>query len=230
MKNWFWKKTDQHAKKKCHGSGFQGKFVSWSGRIWYCKRIISKELSGTAYNSQVLLRGLTWLVWLLVEWLRGNWRHCNRWFAESHFKIKTSPVLKNCCYCSLLHCVQLLWPHGLYPTRLLCPWDFPGKNTGVGCHFLLQGIFLIQGSNLPLLCCRWILHHWATREGPFYILTHKRKIETNYFHLLGIVVQFNWSQSYVHFLVIFHNPVHKIIVTLSHKTLKLSTLLIKSNE
>ena len=28
------------------------------------------------------------------------------------------------------------------PTRLLCPWDFPGKNTGVGCHFLLQGIFL----------------------------------------------------------------------------------------
>ena len=36
-------------------------------------------------------------------------------------------------------------------TRLLCPWDFPGKNTGVGCHFLLQGIFLTQGSNLCLL-------------------------------------------------------------------------------
>ena len=34
-----------------------------------------------------------------------------------------------------------LQPHGLQPTRLLCPWDFPGKNTGVGCHFLLQGIF-----------------------------------------------------------------------------------------
>ena len=31
-----------------------------------------------------------------------------------------------------------LQPHGLQPTRLLCPWDFPGKNTGVGCHFLLQ--------------------------------------------------------------------------------------------
>ena len=161
MKNWFWKKTDQHAKKKCHGSGFQGKFVSWSGRIWYCKRIISKELSGTAYNSQVLLRGLTWLVWLLVEWLRGNWRHCNRWFAESHFKIKTSPVLKNCCYCSSLHRVQFLWPHGFYPTRLLCPWDFPGKNTGVGCHFLLQRIFPTQGSNPGCLHCRWILYCWA---------------------------------------------------------------------
>ena len=35
-----------------------------------------------------------------------------------------------------------LRPHGLQPSRLLCPWDFPGKNTGVGCHFLLQGIFL----------------------------------------------------------------------------------------
>ena len=35
--------------------------------------------------------------------------------------------------------------------RLLCPWDFPGKNTGVGCYFLHQGIFLTQGSNLCLL-------------------------------------------------------------------------------
>ena len=34
---------------------------------------------------------------------------------------------------------------------LLCSWDFPGKNTGVGCHFLLQGIFLTQGSNPHLL-------------------------------------------------------------------------------
>ena len=32
-----------------------------------------------------------------------------------------------------------LWPHGLQPARLLCPWDPPGKNTGVGCHALLQG-------------------------------------------------------------------------------------------
>jgi len=41
-------------------------------------------------------------------------------------------------------CVQ---PHGLQPTRLLCPWDSPGKNTGVRCHALLQGIFPTQGSN-----------------------------------------------------------------------------------
>ena len=43
--------------------------------------------------------------------------------------------------------VRLLQPHGLQPTRFLCPWDFPAKNTGVDCHFLLQGIFLTQDSN-----------------------------------------------------------------------------------
>ena len=41
-----------------------------------------------------------------------------------------------------------LRPRGLQPARLLCPWDFPGKNTRMGCHALLQGIFLTQGSNL----------------------------------------------------------------------------------
>ena len=40
---------------------------------------------------------------------------------------------------SLSH-AQLLQPHGLQPTSLLCPWDSSGKNTGVGCHFFLQGI------------------------------------------------------------------------------------------
>ena len=38
-----------------------------------------------------------------------------------------------------------LQPHGLQPARLLCKWDFPGKSTGVGCHFHLQGIFPTQG-------------------------------------------------------------------------------------
>ena len=48
-----------------------------------------------------------------------------------------------------------LWPHGLsiQPTRLLRPWDSLGKNTGVGCHIFLQGIFLTQGLNPDLLHC-----------------------------------------------------------------------------
>ena len=49
-------------------------------------------------------------------------------------------------------------PQGLQPTRLLCPWDFRGKSTGVGCHFLLQGIFPTQGWNPGVLHCRQILY------------------------------------------------------------------------
>jgi len=49
-----------------------------------------------------------------------------------------------------------LQPRGLSPTRLLCPWNSLGKNTGVGCHFLLQGIFPTQELNLCLLH----LLHW----------------------------------------------------------------------
>ena len=51
-----------------------------------------------------------------------------------------------------------LQPHELQPTRLLCPWDSLGKNTGVGGHALLQGIFPIQGVILHLLYCRQFLY------------------------------------------------------------------------
>ena len=52
-------------------------------------------------------------------------------------------------------------PHGLQPTRLPCPWASPGKNTGVGCHALLQRIFPTQGSNLGLPCCLRFFTVWA---------------------------------------------------------------------
>ena len=54
------------------------------------------------------------------------------------------------CACMLRSSVMFnsMQPHGLQPARLLCPWNFQGKNNAVGCHFLLQVIFLTQGSNL----------------------------------------------------------------------------------
>ena len=52
-----------------------------------------------------------------------------------------------------------LRPLGLQPARLLCPWDSAGRNTGVGCHFLLQEIFPAQGSNLHLLLGRQTVYH-----------------------------------------------------------------------
>ena len=58
-----------------------------------------------------------------------------------------------------------LRPHGLSPTRLLCPWDSPGKNTGMGCHSLLQRIFPTQGLNPGLSYCRQILCHLKHQES-----------------------------------------------------------------
>ena len=62
-----------------------------------------------------------------------------------------------------------LQPHGLQPTRFLCPWDFPGKNTGVGCHFLLQEICPTQGLNLGLPCCRQTLYR-LNHQGSLLLL------------------------------------------------------------
>ena len=55
------------------------------------------------------------------------------------------------CVCVCVNCSVIsdsLQPHGWYPTRLLCPCDSPGKNTGVGCHSLLKRLFPTQESNL----------------------------------------------------------------------------------
>ena len=67
------------------------------------------------------------------------------------------PVI--CCCLVAKSCPTLLQPRGQQPTTLFCPWDFPGKNTGGGCHLLLQQIFLTQGSNPCLL-------HWQADSSP----------------------------------------------------------------
>ena len=59
-----------------------------------------------------------------------------------------------------------LQPHGLQPLRLLRPWDFPGKSTGVDCHFLLHGIFPSQGLNPGLLHCRQTLYPLSHQGSP----------------------------------------------------------------
>ena len=65
-------------------------------------------------------------------------------------------------------------PHGLQPTRLLHPWDSPGKNTGVGCHFLLQRHSLVPLNFLPLKWYR--LHIWGCRyfsqQSWFQLVSH----------------------------------------------------------
>ena len=65
------------------------------------------------------------------------------------------------CYCFLVSKLYLilLGSNGLYSTSFLCSWEFPGKNTRVDCHFLLQGFFSTQGSNTCLL-------HWHVDSLP----------------------------------------------------------------
>ena len=79
------------------------------------------------------------------------------------------------------------WSHGLQPTRILCPWNFPGKNSAVGSHSLLKGIFPIQGSNPDLPHCRRILYH----------LSHQGRMPAKCSMNANIVInnQKYWAQS-----------------------------------
>ena len=94
---------------------------------------------------------------------------------------------------------------GTVATRLLCPWNSPGKNTGVGCHSLLQGIFLTQGSNLGLLHCRQILYRlrhyytWAevisVQFSSFQSLSHVRLFATPWIAAHQASLSITYSQS-----------------------------------
>ena len=70
-------------------------------------------------------------------------KHIAKWQAQN--------LIAACCLVTKL-CRTLLWPHGLWPTRLLCPWDSSGKNTGVGCHFLLQCMKVKSESEVAQSC------------------------------------------------------------------------------
>ena len=84
------------------------------------------------------------------------------------------------CVCSDTSVVSYsLWPHGC--ASLLCPWDSTGENTGVGCHALLQGIFMTQGLNLHLLCllpCKQILYLLSSSMSIVEFSDWSRKMET----------------------------------------------------
>ena len=86
-----------------------------------------------------------------------------------------------------------LWPHGLQPARLLWPWNTLGKNTGVENHFLLQGIFPTQGSNLGLIHGRQILYHLSHKKNIhniyIYIHTHTHMLYT-YMYIVCILYMY----------------------------------------
>ena len=125
---------------------------------------------------------------------------CSRVWSFGDFKtlgalpesILSSPLLSYKSQNSILLILSWKWkwshsvlsnslqPHGLSPTRLLHPWDFPGKNTGVGCHFLLQGSFLIQGSNPGLPHCRQMLYHLSHQGSQINSASTHKKVYHQY--------------------------------------------------
>ena len=89
------------------------------------------------------------------------------------------------------HSVGLtLQPYGLQPATL-CPWNSPGKNTEVGSHFLLQGIFSTQRSNAVFLLCRQILYRLSHQGSPVYIFL--KNVVSN-INLFKLSVQFSSVQ------------------------------------
>ena len=93
------------------------------------KKSHSRNLRKTTHYFNYLLN--TYWVLLIVLYTKKSGTYCLWCFSHS---VESDP----------------LQPYGLEPAQLLCPWGSPGKNTGGGCHFLLQGLFPTQGSN-PVL-------------------------------------------------------------------------------
>ena len=100
---------------------------------------INKEVKNTHSNLKANNSFKKWETSFFKEDIQVAKKHRKR--CSSH---------ESCMHaCSVASVVSnSLRPHGLHPARLLCPWDSPGKDTGVGCQAFLQGIFPTQGSNI----------------------------------------------------------------------------------
>ena len=85
------------------------------------------------------------------------------WLSWWSLKFECECMCMHVCVCSALSCAQLFATQGLLLTRFLCPWNFPDKNSGVGCFFPLQGIFSARGLN-PYL--QYVLH-WPVDSFAF---------------------------------------------------------------
>ena len=120
------------------------------------------------------LESVTVRLWVWAWWVNGQ-KCLSQWCGSL-----AVPLCLYFAHLCVYVCVSLMSNVGMYSmlvlsrsfvsdsrdpmecTRLLCPWGSPGKDTGVGCHFLLQGIFPTQGSS-P---CVWCLLHWQVDSLP----------------------------------------------------------------
>ena len=93
--------------------------------------------------------------------LIGGFRFCKMQIQFGSFKFY---IRAHACAAQL--CLSLCDPMDCVLSRLLCPWDSPGKDIGVGYHTLLHGLILTQGLNVGLSQCWWILYCLSHQESP----------------------------------------------------------------
>ena len=163
--------------------------TEWENDI-FTNHISNKWLMSRIYNEVLQLKKKN------RKWVLGrNWNLCTLFlgilngaatvekslgFSQLSIELLRSEVK------SLSHAWLFATPWTVACTKLLHPWDFQGKTTGVGCHFLLQGIFPTQGSNPGLSHCRqtlYLLSHqrspvWPSNSTSMYTHTHTHTLES----------------------------------------------------
>ena len=126
------------------------------GSWWATVHWVTKELDTTMQLTLKSFSGHWQRAWKRV------WPSITSGWVEGFFRGCLDCLITIGCVLSPSVMSNSSRPHELYLTWLLCPCNFPGKNTGMECHFLLQGIFLTQGLNL----CLSGLLHWQEDSLP----------------------------------------------------------------
>ena len=124
----------------------------WATFTFYCIGIRNKLIRKIFWergSSQLPAPALFMLYYFTAPLMRIS--HVEHWHKHMHV-------------CSVVS--NSLWPRGLQPARLLCPWNFPGKNIGVGCHSFSRGPSWPRGQTSVSCKGRQVLYHCATREAP----------------------------------------------------------------
>ena len=137
----FWDPMD------CSPPGCSVHKISQARRLEWVAISFSRESSQMRDQTHVFCIGS----WILSHWVTGEASICMRSLGNPDrltLEFILCLVAQSCL------------------TLLLCPWNSPGRNTGVGCHALFHGIFPTQGSNPGIPHCRWILYHLSHQGSP----------------------------------------------------------------
>ena len=154
-------------------------FVSCINR-WILYHWSHQESQNNSWMITQLIGGRTRIqtLALYIASVTPTYDFCSRqpaWFVSTtHVGLESESEVAQSCptLCDPMDCsLPGSSVHGIFQARvLLCPWDFPGKSTGVDCHFLLQGIFPTQGFNPGLPHCRQKLYRLSHQESLMLVL------------------------------------------------------------